>query len=277
MSMLDTASDITYFEIKNDGPLVIFLHGFPNNHLVFKEQYKAMKGFHIISFNLPGALEKKRLTKDLYSLERISNAILQVLEGKEVLKKDLFLVGHDLGCFILDEISRNLKLSVRGQVFISGMGLGQYRERLNSMDQLKKSYYAFLFQIPGVADLARFLQKPLRKYVYKISNISSSSLYDEAPEGFGSIYLYPELGKRLFLASSDLSSVPTQFIWGDGDRFLNPPAEPEMSRFYKNGRISILKGGHWVLREKAQEINEIILNFLTSNMPQKSVAHENYI
>jgi epoxide hydrolase 4 len=57
--------------------------------------------------------------------------------------------------------------------------------------------------------------------------------------------------------------VPTQIIWGTGDVALRPVLLDGIETHVPNGRIDRIDGAsHWLLRENASEVNQVIRQFL---------------
>lgn len=280
MNLKAISTPMPYEEIENEGPILVFLHGFPNNYFLWKDQIAVLKeNYHILNFNLPGSISESKVEAGNFRTHFIQETILDVMKDRLKTGKKFFLIGHDLGCFILDEVGRRFSANISGQIYISGMGLSLYASKLKSPSQLMKSYYAFLLQIPGVPGLARTMASPLRRSVFRKSNIpDESSLYSEAPEGFGSIYLYQELGRKLIHVKRNISYVPTHFIFGSEDKFLNAPALDEISEHYQFGDLTVIRGGHWINREKPSEVNKAIIDFLSSHSLQTRVqSYENQL
>lgn len=280
MNLKAVNTSMPYEEIENDGAILVFLHGFPNNYLLWKEQIDVLKEhYHILNFNLPGSIGDSKIRSGSFRTHFIQETILDVMKERLKFGKKFYLIGHDLGCFILDDVGRRFSAHIGGQVFISGMGLPLYSSKLKSPSQLLKSYYAFLLQIPGMPDLARTISSPLRRAVFRKSNIpDDSTLYGEAPEAFGAIYIYQELGKKLLHVRDEMSLVPTHFIFGNEDKFLNVPSIDEINEHYQHGDLTVLKGGHWINRESPQEVTQIILDFLNSSSIQTKVhTYENQL
>ncbi|KAF2159597.1 hypothetical protein M409DRAFT_60666 [Zasmidium cellare ATCC 36951] len=82
-----------------EGPLLIFVHGWPAIGLTWKPQIQAFSalGFRVIAPDMPGygGSSARKKTED-YSLESINNGMVALLEhlGRE----DAVWVGHDWGC-----------------------------------------------------------------------------------------------------------------------------------------------------------------------------------
>lgn len=265
LKALDTP--MPYEEWEADGPLLIFLHGFPNNHLLWKPQIEAFKGrYHILNFNLPGSYDGRVSDRKYFRTHFIQDFIIEEIKKRmKEHKKKAILVGHDLGCFILDEVGKQLSAYILGQVFLSGMSLKLYTMKLKEPSQMMKSWYVGLLQLPVVPALARIvLKNQLRKRAYSVSHIREDSpLYSEAPYGFTPVYLYQELARKsLHLKKSkEPSRIPTLFLFGDDDRFLNIPTQAEVNSLYEKGTVTVFQAGHWLLREKIEEVNQYLSSY----------------
>jgi len=59
-------------------------------------------------------------------------------------------------------------------------------------------------------------------------------------------------------------TVPTQIIWGTGDRALRPVLIDGIEQHVPNLRLHRIEGaGHWLARENATEVNAVIRQFLS--------------
>lgn len=60
-------------------------------------------------------------------------------------------------------------------------------------------------------------------------------------------------------------SVPTQIIWGTGDRALRPSLIEGIEAYVPDLRLHRIEGaGHWLARERADEVNAVLRQFLVS-------------
>lgn len=226
--------EMPYDEYQADGDVLVFLHGFPDDRSLWKKQIERFRNhFHILNFNLP--VVKRR---DAFQFETlfltIKNKMLSIVQRYP--EKKFILIGHDLGTLILEETARRLPVLVKGQILISGMSMSQFSSRRYSPSQLLKSWYVFLLQLPGAPRiLSHFLPR--------------------------SVYLYQELPKSL-PHRRNKSEIKTLFIFGKDDLYLNPVTEDESRKFHSQFQTVTLKGGHWIQKEKANEVNKIIEHFL---------------
>ena len=263
---------MNYYESYSDSSLLVFLHGFPNNYLVFEKQIEFFsKDNHILAINLPGSYEHSDYNPKNYELDFLTSQIEQLLKEKWKNKtnKKIILVGHDLGCFVLDLVAQKIKENVSAQIHISGMGIDQFVGRKYTPSQWIKSFYILLLYIPGSIFLfQKLMPNYIRQLIYSISGIESDSkLYTEAPKGFNPIKLYfnisKECQKKLLKKSNiEKSKIPTLFIFGKEDKFLNLTTSEEINSFYTNGENKILEGGHWLLKDKYTDVNNTINSFI---------------
>lgn len=243
-------------------PLCVFLHGYPNNPLLWNEQIAFMKDqFTILNLALPGSMNGEVSQNDLKLEKIIDGIVAEILaQGND----QIILIGHDIGSFILSEVSKRLSSKVKAQVFMAGMDFKLFRKRLLSSTQFFKSWYVFLLQIPGLSEafVSKF-QSELSNNVYDMSHIAANStLRSEAPFGFTPIGLYRELRKGMFLSSKTKSEVPTLLLFGNDDKFIKAPKQQDTHHFYSQAEVKVIDGGHWFLREKPEIVNQTIQSFL---------------
>jgi epoxide hydrolase 4 len=240
-------------------PLCVLLHGYPNNTMVWKEQLPVLKEkFQILNIALPGS-ETGRVEKDQLKLGRLITSIVQEIESHDA--KEIILIGHDIGAFILSEVSKRFGPMIKAQIFLAGMDFGLFKERLRTSPQFLKSWYVLLFQMPVLPEkLVPAFRKELSREIYK----DSPDLSHEAPEGFTPVAIYRELKNGFQLSDlREKSKTPTLFLFGEGDRFILPPQKIQIAEFYENATIKVIPGGHWFMRENVEVVNETINNFLS--------------
>lgn len=239
-------------------PLCVLLHGYPNNTLVWKDQLPFLKEkFNILNIALPGS-ETGSVKRNDLRLNRLVTAIVQEIESHDA--KEIILVGHDIGAFILSEVSKRFGPMIKAQIFLAGMDFPLFRERLRTSPQALKSWYVLLFQIPVLPEkLVNAFKKKLSNQIYK----DSPDLSAEAPEGLTPVAIYREL-KNGFRDSNDeeKSKTPTLFLFGEEDRFILPPRTEQIAAYYQDARMKIIPGGHWFMRENAELVNTTINDFL---------------
>lgn len=239
MNRMRESDIMTYEEIPNDGPVLVFLHGFPDTRTVWNKQIRALKNnYHILNFNLPDS-DKRESYRPNFIISTIKYKMLKIVRKDP--RKKFVLIGHDLGCFILEELGRQVPSLIQSQVFISGMSMAQFSLRRKSIKQMLKSWYVFVLQIPGAPEL--------------IKKVTSSPVLRP-------LYLYQELPRGLPHVRHLRSSIRTLFIFGNQDPFLEPVTEEECAKLYYNFMIRILDGGHWIQKEKPAAVIKCLEDFI---------------
>jgi len=88
-----------------------------------------------------------------------------------------------------------------------------------------------------------------------------SPLHPDTPETPGKVAaVAAALDPALFRVT-----VPTQMIWGTGDRALRPVLLDDIESHVTDLRLHRIEGaGHWVVRERADEVNAVLRGFLST-------------
>lgn len=270
MKAIQQQHKLSYLEIENDAPVLLFIHGFPNNASMWNEQIQYFKkDFHIIAVNLPGSEKGEVCAQDEYAVAHLTNNLTVLLRSKGLTNKKIFIVGHDLGAFLAHEVSLALDAELGGVVFISGMPATMFKRRLSSLEQWIKSSYVIMFNIGIIRKLARkYLAAPLTSLVYALSKVPlKNSLRNSGIKGFAAIDLYHELTKHVFrLRSKTKNNYNSLFIFGAEEKFLTLPTSEEISKDQENFELSILPGGHWLPATHSTQVNLRIKDFFNKAM-----------
>jgi pimeloyl-ACP methyl ester carboxylesterase len=252
-----------------DAPLVILLHGFPDNAFGWDLQIEALKGqFHLVAPFMPGTLNDQSVNqKRMHSDELKQDLKFIIAKIRKTKSQKIYFIAHDLGSFLSVDICSEMENEVHGLIHINGLGLDQFVSRKFDLTQWLKSYYVLLVQIFLVRTI---VQKIMPAYfldtIYTLSGLSTGdNLRSNDARVFNSITIYKHLFQKSFGhigRKNKKISIPSLFIWGKDDAFLNIPNLNEVEKFYHKGVVRILEGGHWVSRSRAQQVNRLILKTL---------------
>jgi pimeloyl-ACP methyl ester carboxylesterase len=258
------------------GPAVLLLHGFPDSRFLWRHQIPVLTaaGFRVLAPDLRGYGDAPRPT-DLRPYRRpfIAADILGLLDALAV--KRAHLVGHDWGAAMAWRLAGSYPERF-DRVVVLSVGAPS-SPGWNTIEQREKSWYFDFFIKPGIAeealkadnwklfrewsrgqgdqdrylrDLARpgALTAALNWYRAAFSPLAS----DEAP--------HPRLPPW------DRIRIPVLGIWSDGDPFL---LEPQMA--LSVGVVEapwcyekIRGAGHWMMLDKPEELNRLLVDFLTA-------------
>jgi len=268
-SIFRNGETIHYINCEREASIVILLHGFPDNGFGWDLQIEYLKEkFHVIAPFMPGTLNGNLVSDERLKSSELQLDILEIISQiRKNNSRNIYILGHDLGCFLGNSVVSELNNEVKGLIHINGLGLEQFVSRKMSLSQWLKSSYALLFQFQIIRRLVTgAFGKFILKKAYEKSLVPrNDDILRNDKRVLRSIVLY----KHLFQAAVRLVgkrvkkiSVPTLLIWGRDDAFLNTPSINEVERFYVQGSVRILDGGHWVTRSHPEQVNRIICKTL---------------
>ncbi|MFI6504285.1 alpha/beta fold hydrolase [Nonomuraea typhae] len=259
-----------------DGPLALCLHGFPDTAHTWRHLMPALaeRGYRAVApfmrgyapTEIPDSFEVGALVADV-------NALHEELGGDE----NAVVVGHDWGAYPVygttERFRRSVAMSVPPNKWLGRGGFLSY-------DQLKRSFYIFLFQTPlaeSAAAAPDFLERLWHDW---------SPGYDAAEE---LAFLKQSLGNPAHLAAaigyykSILGTTPPSgrftaeqaaasegpvrpvlYLHGAQDGCLGADLVTGVAELLPEGsRAEIVEGaGHFLHLEQPQEVNARILDWL---------------
>ena len=136
-----------------EGPVVLCLHGFPDNAGSFRHQLPAIAnaGYRAIALTLRG-FEPSSLPGDAdYTMETIATDILSVIDSLE--EGPVHLIGHDWGAAVGYVVAAAAPERLRSLTALAVPHAGRFaREGLRIPKQLRLSWYMGFFNLPWISD-----------------------------------------------------------------------------------------------------------------------------
>ena len=282
---LTKSSSGLYFYSKGEGNPLLLLHGFPDCAENFQHQlnFFAENGYRVVAPYLPGYHpEDKEL--DTYQSLRISQEIIKF--AKSVTDQRFSLFGHDWGASIAYGMAGLEPDLIKKMITVSvphGISVGA--SFLSDGNQQRKSWYMFFFQLP-IADLAvpnnnfEFINrlwtdwspnwseyKPYADNSIKV--LSKDNVLSKALAYYRCTFQESLQTERINSLTSELSTqkikVPSLYLHGENDGCIGHDLSEGMGNFFEDLEIKILPNcGHFLHLEKPDEVNQVILNFLSS-------------
>jgi len=268
-----------------EGPVVICLHGFPDNAGSFRHQLPALAeaGFRAISVTLRGYECASIPENGDYSVEAIASDIYAVIDQLD--QGPVHLVGHDWGAAIAYNAAAAAPHHFKSLTTMAVPHAGRFaRDGLRIPRQLKLSWYMGFFNLPWISDWVvrrrdyAFIRNLWRKW---------SPGWSPAPDVMESVIdtlsqpgvLSATLGYyRAALSLSALSAsaddahypvpVPTLALTGERDgciasdvfeRLTVASDYPEGMRFHR-----IAEAGHFLHQEQPKAVNSLLIDWLTA-------------
>ena len=255
---------------EGQGPVVLLLHGFPDDHSVWRRQIAALvaEGFRVIAPDLRGCGESDLAPRvSDYRLPRLCADLDALLEALQV--PQVALIGHDWGAVIgwhfamryPQRVSRYAALSVgHPQAYARG-----------GLEQKLKGWYVLAFQLRGLIEwmlrarnwaLFRRLTAQPEEAPHWIERLRRPGRLTAAIN-----YYRANLG-LLLLRRYPPVRMPVLGIWSDGDRFLTE-AQMRASASLVEGPWRyerVTSAGHWLQLEAPERVNALLLGFLRSGV-----------
>lgn len=248
-----------------NAPILFMGHGFPDNSFGWDKQIEAFRGkYHIIAPFMHGTLNNEEVSEERIQFPELLCDVKTIIESVQSNSgSKIILLGHDLGCFLNHAIYEIYPERIIGIVNLNGLPLPQYVKRKGSFKQWMKSYYILLAQLPIVRSVVKkYAPNFFLKLVYNLSLLSENDeIRTNDRRVFASISIYKLLFRKaieLLTQKPRKVKVPSVFIWGNRDAFLNIPTQDEVDQFHHQGIIRVIRGGHWINRSNSHQVNRIL-------------------
>lgn len=256
--------------LKNDGDLVVLLHGFPESSLMWEPLMKilAKTGYRVIAPNQRGYSSGARPKGiENYTMKILASDVINL--AKQVGFKDKFhLVGHDIGAVVGWTTATLYPELLATWTALSVPDWPAYLWALNNDPvQKEKGSYVHLFQHKFIPEFI------LRFRDYRVLR----KLWDRFPQSTVEAYLnlFSEKGAltgavnwyRALLQLPQINYIPiktpTTFIWGEEDLAI-AQASVIKNKDYMAGPYTFIKlnAGHWFMEFNQNEICNLILQSL---------------
>ncbi len=262
-----------------EGPLVILLHGFPEFWYSWRHQIPALAraGFTVVAPDLRGYNDSDK--PEGVEAYRVSLIVEDVAGIIQAFGHDrAYVVGHDWGgavayTFALFKPAMMLKLAVLNcpppgvlyRAFLDG-----------NLEQLKKSWYMFFFQLPDLPEalLSANNFRLLKAIAYAHARPGTFTARDlraftDAFSKPGALTGAINWYRNMFKPGRPLGrefppiSVPALLIWGTRDHFLGRELTRGIKRSFAGPfKLAYLEGvSHWVQQEAPGRVNQLLIEF----------------
>lgn len=262
----------------DDGPVVVLVHGFPDNRRVWDLVVDDLEQDHLVAtYDVRGAGESTAPpSRSGYKMDRLVDDLVAVLDEVAPGGRTAHLVGHDWGSVQLwaavmrESSDARLRGRIASFTSVSGPGLDQYghfvraglrHRRFGTVGrQLLSSWYAAMFQVPILPELMfQQLGGRIRERMEKLEPVGhwdDSTFRSDARNG---VNLYR--ANRLSFRRST-TRVPVQLIVPTKDAFLIPALYGEIETFAPDLRRLDVVAKHWVVQTQPQLVADAVRTFV---------------
>jgi len=258
------------------GPAVLVLHGFPAYWADFADQMQrlAAAGYRVIAPDLPGYAESDKLPATLdYRSTLLTADLAGLIRALEL--PQVFLVGHDWGGTLAYCLASAHPELVARLVVMNAGHPELFRLALRHFEQIRLSWYMFLFQLPVLPEWLvqrRFaLEVALRGMLVHKATLSDDELtrYVAAMRTPGAARAAVSYYRAAFRAPVRAERVIAQralVLWGEQDKALSAHLLLEgLEAHVPNVRIERFAGaGHWLHRDLPDVVARQLVEFFAS-------------
>lgn len=267
------------FDVKDagppDGPVVVLLHGFPQHNeswLPVMERLTA-QGFRCLAPNQrgysPGARPKRRRDYRMSELVADVGALLDAIGAPKV-----HLVGHDWGAAVAWGVAAEYPDRLATVTPVSVPHPAAFLKAIPTSRQGLASWYMYMFQLPFLPEylLSRGGGAYGRKSMERIGQTPALAERDvRAMIDNGSLTAglnwYRGMPFSDFRATGGKITVPTMYVWSDGDAALTATPAYETERYVTGDyRFEVMPGvSHWIPEEKPDELVALLLEWFAAH------------
>ncbi|KAF9873171.1 hypothetical protein CkaCkLH20_09334 [Colletotrichum karsti] len=260
-----------HYRAGGHGPLLLLLHGFPDNSNTWNKQMEHFAKRHtVVCPTLRGypPSDIPEVEEPSYNLVKILGDVIAILDYFNAEKA--VIGGHDFGGALIQLVALFHPERVEGLIIINSPILPRFYDLVNhDKDQQAQSAYTipFIQHQPGNDKNTDFLVQTIRDPAYRDE---VRQYVNESPiEGMFAYYKYnypsPPYDQAVN-TSTMLYQVPTLIIWGlDDGAFSLKMLDGIPNHFKESVRLVTLPGvGHWAFREQPDRVNEEISSWLIS-------------
>jgi pimeloyl-ACP methyl ester carboxylesterase len=256
-----------------DGTPVVLLHGFPEFWWSWRYQMAplAAAGFRVIAPDLRGYAGSDRPPE--IRAYRMENLVADVAGLVRALGYEhTHLVAHDWGGAIAWHVAATRPDVVDRLAILNAPHPAIFRRELGRLEQLKKSWYMFAFQLPGFPERRlqerETLVRTFRGWSRRREHFDDATIdrYVEAvrvPGAARAMVDYYRAGLRHMPGPVPRIDAETLVIWGMDDRALGPGLLVGLDAHVARLRIERIPGAsHWVAQDAPERVNALLLDFL---------------
>jgi pimeloyl-ACP methyl ester carboxylesterase len=262
------------------GPLVVLLHGFPEFWFAWRAQITALAaaGYRVVAPDLRGynTSSKPSRVSD-YTAQRLAGDVRALIAERG--EQQAMVVGHDWGGVVAWTTAFEHPGAVARLAILDMPHPRRMLEGLRTLRQLRRSWYVFAFQPPGLPErlIARDRWAALRAPLEQDARPGALSPADidryvqawsQPGAATGMLNYYRAAFRRApWRAAADIRPVtaPTLVIWGERDRHLGVElAEPHTADVPRLERVVRLDASHWVHHDEPETVSRLLAEFFAA-------------
>ena len=263
-----------HYVTEGDGPLMLFLHGFPEYWYSWRHQISEFsKNYKVVALDMRGYGQTDRPQgKENYTIDVLVDDVKEVVSALGYEK--CVLVGHDWGAIVAWYVAMNYEACVEKLIVMNVPHPKCYMENL-TFKQVLRSWYIWMFQLPKFPEVylkandfkwitdqfrsavnpAAFLEEDLNKYKENAAMPGALTAM---------LNYYRNLPAEMMrMDTTPIIQVPTLMLWGEKDGYTGKDSTRGTDRYVKNLDLKFLPNcSHWTQQDCPKEVNQYMNDFL---------------
>lgn len=264
-----------------DGDVVVLLHGWPQTAKSWAEVSARLNasGYRTLMPSQRGYSPLARPRRAYaYRMSRLVGDIMALIRALDA--GPVHLVGHDWGAAVAWSLAAKHPQALRTLTSVSVPHSGAFLRAMLSSDQLPRSYYMGLFQLPKLPELLATRGKRLFTKMLADTGMTPAEVQTVYTDIIDTGAFSTSLNWYRAMAFTSLRdlfrkvTVPTMHIWSDGDSALSRRSAELAGRFATGPyQLRILGGGtHWLPEQMPGPLADLISESLTTCPTQTHAA-----
>ena len=261
--------------------LALCLHGFPESRFSWRHQLPLLAelGYRAWAPDLRGYGETGPKPQDVasYRIEQLLEDVAALIDASGA--RRVTLIGHDWGAGLAWAFAANRVRPLERLVIMNVPHPAVFAKVIRrSPRQLLRSWYMFLFQIPGLPEWlntagdARAIRRAFRGMAVDKTRLPDEVLdryaHDARRPGAmtGMVNWYRAVMRHPGLMAGPWPKIetPTLVVWGEADAALGLETLDGTDTYVENLTIRRLPGvSHWVQQEAPEQVNAILREWLS--------------
>jgi pimeloyl-ACP methyl ester carboxylesterase len=273
---ITTNSIKLHYVTQGEGPLMLMLHGFPEFWYSWRHQIPEFaQNFCVVAIDLRGYNESdKPIAQSAYVMDEFIQDVKGVITGLGYEK--CILVGHNWGGAIAWNFAYNYPDMVEKLIILNLPHPAKFAAGLRTPQQLLRSYYIFLFQLPWLPELVlqaanyHLIANLIPRTAFNKNAFTKADIdaYKNAAAKPGAVTAMLNYYRNIFQQEIlhenwNILEVPTLLIWGEHDIALGKELTHGTQTYVRNLQIKyISNSGHWVQQEQPDLVTQYMREFL---------------
>jgi pimeloyl-ACP methyl ester carboxylesterase len=260
-----------------DGPVVILLHGWPQLNTSWEAVIPKLtaKGYRCLAPNQRGYSRDGRPTRRWdYRVSELVEDVRALIDASEAQR--VHLVGHDWGATVVWRVAAEMPDRLATASPLSVPHPAAFLKSLVTSRQCLASWYMYFFQLPRIPEWvflgsrgkATGLSAFLRSHKQAPERADRDARAMAAPGAFtAAINWYRAIPLSDMRHIGNKITVPTMYVFSDGDNFLNSKGAEATHRYVSGEyRFETLHGvSHWMVDEQPDAVADLLLEWFAAH------------